>query len=268
MPLTTAPIKVNSREALTRAGADPSDFGITSPPCNFKVPFFNICCQQNRKTSQWTVNVNCYQMAEEGQNTSFYLGPGTYSSGVMLMGGSLTNYVEGKGNRKIYYEINDEIANLNRRAEKEHCDDIRHAYQITLKYVQDKIYEVIKKACKKQKYGKKQLAISTVRNEFIKIANHEKIKKIFRETISKNGYVDLGKFERSLSDLYLETANKTSERDSQGHHFFDVNREQESWSLQSWKGYLASENNKDFRTVIRGRSFRVPGIPTATLIVI
>ncbi len=268
--LAQHPTMVTSRAAL----GDPNDAGVTSPPASFTTPHFSINCQQRH--DGWYASLQVHRHADEGTNTSRYLGVGLYSTDLMFMGGARTNYVPGPNNRRIYVEISSAIADLNRQAELEHCNDIIRAYNLTLVAAQN----ALTNALGGNPYGpflKRPKAMQAIRQAII-AGLHARLQKIFRDAINVDSNVNIQKFSSDLSQLYLNIANITQQRDGQGWHTFLPDNSGESWSGRSWAEYggrkLLPETTrsrlfgeqKDIRKLVQGPHFNVPGTPSAILI--
>lgn len=277
MALVRFPIRVNDIQNLVNAGGDINDMGVTNPPGNFNVPDFNIVCQQTK--NGWSVSIHIIQVASEGTNASYYLGTGLYPSNLMMSGRNITNYSPGPTNRRIYRIVTDDIADLNRKAEEEHCNDIIRAYQITLQAVQNAINKARQDLIKAQKrYDKQDQAMRAALDALVNADSHSRIQNIFRSAINTKYNIDRNKLRNDLSRLYLDIANMTQYRDSQGYHTLNVQRESESWNLRSWaeysryiirpdrlQNYLYGEE-KDIRDVIKSSTFKVPG-PASSIVV-
>jgi len=264
--LATQSIQLSTRGELTAKGGDPSDFGLTNPPSNFQAPTFNIVPMQ-KKGFGWSARLQILQPADEGVNSAYHLGPGTYSIGFMFSNGGLTQYAPGVGNRSIHVEVSQGLSDDSRDAEQEHCADAIHAYGITLGAVQDAL-ERVRNNNPYQWHDKRDKAVRAVRNDIVN-GLHPRLAKIVRDAVNDQGFVNAGQFATQLGALYLAVWGMSQNRDNQGWHFLQPDRRGESWSAWSWAEWAKAKaaqskyigpyvgELKDIRTLMRGPQFSV-----------
>jgi hypothetical protein len=82
MPLVKRPTEIDTLDRLSAVGGNPNDFGVTSPPFGFHAPTFSFNLQQTK--NGWIARIQLTRKADPGTNSSYYLGPGTYGSGLMF----------------------------------------------------------------------------------------------------------------------------------------------------------------------------------------
>ncbi|WP_344272706.1 hypothetical protein [Actinomadura napierensis] len=130
---------------LDRASGFMPDVGSTSNPDNALAPVYEI--GYSPADDQVKAEVVIKQRASEGTNTSIYLRAGIFETNATLavsdleadrrrksearIGSYLTKFKNDSKNR-VYLVMPADLAERNRRAEVEHCDDLVYAYQQTL----------------------------------------------------------------------------------------------------------------------------------------
>jgi len=266
--------ELHTREELNAKGADPMDCGITSPPVHVLAPKFNIVCQQ-RPYRGWSSHVQILQTAYEGDNEAYHLAPGLYATGLMISGGHTTNYVEAPGNRQIFVEIDAAGSMDGRDAEQEHCLDILHAYDITLKAMQDALNKA--KAGGPYQGDKRDQVVRAAKNAIL-TGLHPKLQEIVRTCVIDNWGVNISEFDTKLRKLYLATCDLTQQRDAKNWHTLAPDFGHESGSLWSWTEYASAKlmpsslhaimlgEVKDIRRLLRGPDFSVNTTPSQELI--
>jgi hypothetical protein len=150
MPLKQNADPVDLAALLTSFGSDPaSGFSIhagnTTRPNNAITPAYEIDVVP--AGAQFTASVVMQQRAAEGTNDSFYLRAGVFETNRTLDVGMLeadrksgnvarmASYLgrfENRSANRVYFSMPDDMAERNRRAEVEHCNDLIHAYRQTL----------------------------------------------------------------------------------------------------------------------------------------
>jgi hypothetical protein len=284
--LVQQPTMVSSRPALESGLRVPqdverNDVAVTTRPAFFRTPLFSINCQQrqgNRTARGWFATLQIDRRADEGINIARYLGPGLYSTELMYDAmGNLGPYIAGGGNRRVYVEIDNAMAALNRHAELEHCLDIIRAYSLTLNAAQTAL-DTAQPSNPFGPYDKRDAAMRAVRAAIV-AGLHQRIAAIFRRTIPDMGSVNRPQFEREMSQLYLDTCDQSQQqRDALGFHTFRPDATGESWSVRSWAEYAGRRimreqdrqgvfgEQKDIRRLVRGPNFTVPGPLSAAVI--
>jgi hypothetical protein len=253
----------------------PSDVGVTTEPAGFTVPTFTIDSQN--RSGQWFATLRAGQRATEGNNLSRYLSTGLYRTDLMINpGGNVSNFLSGGKARRVYIEVSSTTADLNRRAEQEHCDDFLLAYRLTLGAVQIAIDRVAGTA--NGPHATLQAAVTAIRGA-VTLGLHARISQVFQNSIDANGNVDAGRLQNELGALYVGLCKRSkTKRDDKGYHHFDIERRWESWSAWSWTEYVAAcllpdmirepmlGEQKDIRSLVSGPSFNVPGPLSAAVI--
>lgn len=266
---------VATRALLTAQGGSPDDFGTTSPPVNFIAPTFTINCVPVN-VNAWSASVQVTQNAHEGDNQAFHLGPGLHSTNLMFWNGSLTNFVAGPGNRRIYVEVSQAIATDSQHAEEEHCRDILRAYDITLRAVQNAVQAAVTGGpyVAASQAGAIQAAKQAIVNGL-----HPRLQAVFQQASLPNGY-NMALLGQGLGRLYLDICDLSQGRDAQGWHYFEPDRTGESWSVWSWTEYAGAKvlpgwahqgvfgEVKDIRKLVRGPHFSVNTTPSNAIIVL
>jgi hypothetical protein len=264
-----------TRDQLTAKGADGNDFGLTTPPVNFVVPRFNIVCQHRPRGQGWSAHVQILQRAHEGHNEAYHLGPGIHSTDRMLAGTSLTNYVPGPGNRRVYVEVSPQAANYSRDAEQEHCADTRHAFNITLGAVQAAL-DAARDNGPYAGYAKHEGAVRAARMA-IRNGLHPRLQTIVDAAIGAWN-VNMISFAHDLGKLYLAMSDQSQDRDNRMWHQLEPDRTGESWSLRSWAEYGSAQvlpsflhtaiagEVKDIRKLVRGPQFQVNVTPSHAVV--
>lgn len=257
--------ELQTREELNAKKADPMDCGITSPPRHALGPKFNIVCQQ-KPFKGWSANVQILQRAYEGDNEAYHLAPGLYATGLMISGGFTSNYVAATGNRQIYVEIDATRSVDGRDAEQEHCRDILHAYDITLKAMQDALDSA--KARGPYVGDNRDKVVRATKNAIL-IGLHPKLQEIVHACVIDNWGVKIPEFEAKLRQLYLNTCDLTQQRDANGWHTLTPDLNNKSGSLWSWTEYASEQlmpsnlhtlilgEVKDIRKLLQGPNFSV-----------
>lgn len=255
--IAAAPVAVDHAGMLA-TGSGPMDMGNTDPVVGDVFPAFNIVTAPNGGAFQATVVKTANAL--EGNNNAVYLQRGIYPSGLMLNAGTLGPFGAGPGNRQVYADLTAANSNLSRMAEQEHLDDLRRAFQITLG-IADGAYD---DAVAHGPYAGAtaplaQAAAEAGINGFI--AARAAILGTAPFTIATN-----------LAALYqAKQALTNTGRDGVGLHTFDIDRINASNTPLAWAMYLLTlvpgVEKKDFREVIPGPNFQVPGPATNALIV-
>ncbi len=146
MPLKTSPDPTDLAGILAAEGlpADTGtgrDAGDTSPAADAAAPAYLVAC--DNADGQFTAKLVITKKAEQGSNTSVYLAAGIYETNSSLylkgvqaenpesVGSNLEQFGPRSSNR-VYLHMPADLADLNRQAELEHCDDLHYAYQQTL----------------------------------------------------------------------------------------------------------------------------------------
>jgi hypothetical protein len=264
---------------MVAAGAAVQDLGVTTPPRQFVTPEFNINPVQARGGA-WSVSVQHLRAAAEGNNTAIYLAPGLHRTGLMMAGGFITHYVAGGGNREIYRQVTEQVSTLSRQAELEHCNDIIHAYAITLQAAETAINGA-RISVAGQRYGSRRQAMAAA---LAALTNGmaAALAQVFRDNVNVDWNVNRHGFQRDLAALYLATANMTQNRDNAGWHTFSLQRAYESWSATSWANYSRYTFRriplvgriegsvygveKDIRDMTMTAPFQVPGPASAVVV--
>jgi hypothetical protein len=108
------------------------------------------------------------------------------------------------------------------RAEIEHCNDWIQAHKITSTAVED-VIRFAKPGLENQVFQNRSDCYKGALEAFVGHSKHDKIAAVFRKSIT-SGDFDPQKFKKAIEDLFLAIGEKTSQRDSQGWHTFDLNR--------------------------------------------
>ncbi|GLY77072.1 hypothetical protein [Actinoallomurus iriomotensis] len=135
---------------LSSQGLDPAtgfmlDVGDTGHPDNFVAPAYRV--ESTQASGQHTAKIVMERRAAEGDNTSIYLRAGVFETNYALstkmladdraegdvasIGSYLTDFASDRTNR-VYLYMSADMAERNRRAEVEHCQDLIYAYEQTL----------------------------------------------------------------------------------------------------------------------------------------
>lgn len=257
MVIPAAPVAVDQTGMLA-AGGGAMDMGNTDPIVGEVIPTYNIVTAPTDGGFQATVVKTAD--AFEGNTNAVYLQRGIYPSGLMLTGGVLGPFAAGPGNRQVYADLLDANSNLSRLAEQEHLDDLRRAFDITLGIADWAFDQAVLHGPYAGASGPlAQAAAETGINNFI--AARAIILGTAPFTIATN-----------LALLYQNKQALTQTgRDGLGFHTFDIDRVNESTSPMAYAMYLLTFlpgiENKDFREVIPGPNFNVPGPASNVLIV-
>ncbi|HEX8407939.1 MAG TPA: hypothetical protein VF883_03675 [Thermoanaerobaculia bacterium] len=278
MALARVPLLCNTRAlfaaGLNPADVSPGDFGITTNPTGYLTPQFTIAAQNG--AGGWTAQIAITRNAHEGTNDARYLGAGFYSTGVMFIGGgALTGYLPGPNNRQIYVEVSAAIANLNRQAEQEHCDDMVRAYDLTLGAAQTALATAV---AGNPYAGATSADAVTAARDAITNGLHARLQAVFNNNIDVNTATVNATFGTALGQLYDDLcALSGTGRDGLGLHTFRP-AGSESWSAWSWIEWGARKTlpvtghnvlfgeNKDIRKLVTAPTFQVPGPATNVLI--
>jgi hypothetical protein len=199
-------------------GSDKKDMGITSQPKGTVPPRLNLVVAQ--KQNEW--KVTCLVIAAtEGTNYAGYLAPGSYPSGLAIhQHGSLGPNDE--QHPEILFVVDTVSSDLSMRAEIEHCNDWIQAHKITSTAVED-VIRFAKPGLENRVFQNRSDCYKGALEAFVGHSKHDKIAAVFRKSIT-SGDFDPQKFKKAIEDLFLAIGEKTSQRDSQGWHTFDLNR--------------------------------------------
>ncbi len=253
--LVAAPTLAATRAALTAAGGDGADMGVTDPPAGFAAPTYNIATHA-ADGGGFTATVAKTGNADEGTNASFYLGPGVHSTGLMIANGALTNYVAGPGNKEIYGEVTNAIANNSRDAEQEHVDDHQRAFDITLDAAEDAIDDGVAQS----PHGPAltaPLAQAAAEGYMDGRVTH------YTGLLGANNF----QITANLGNLYTNKVNMTQQRDAQLWHHFRPNTAAQSTSPAAWLHWAMSLGAHDVRVIQQHPAFSVGATASAALIV-
>jgi hypothetical protein len=254
------PMQVHTRLQLMQAGGDPSDVGITSPPANTVTPAFTIATQN--AGGGWVATVAVTRPAAEGTNQSCYLAPGHYPTGLMFSGQFITMYAAGGSNKEVIGEVSQNVSNLSMQAETEHCNDIVHAYDITLGAVQ----QALTNAAGHHYPAGSQAGAVTQALTALRAGLHARLAALFTNAVDANaGAVDNNRFTNELLALFNQMHQMTQQRDQHGWHTFRPDASGGSWSIPSWTAWWGNEP-KDYRAIVPGQQFQVPG-PASNVVV-
>lgn len=255
--IAAAPVAVDQAGMLA-TGSGPMDMGNTDPIAGDILPAYNIVTAPGGGGFQATVvkTTNAF----EGNSNAVYLQRGIYPSGLMLTAGVLGPFAAGPGNKQVYADLSAANSTLSRMAEQEHLDDLRRAFQITLG-IADWAYDqaVLHGPYAGATVPLAQAAAETGINNFI--AARALVLGTAPFTIATN-----------LAALYqAKQALTNTGRDGLGFHTFDIDRINTSNSPLAWAMYLVSlvpfVEKKDFREVVPGPNFNVPGPASNALVV-
>ncbi|EEO27991.2 hypothetical protein [Oxalobacter paraformigenes] len=269
--LTREPVAVRDHTAFCRRpGVRKKDLGETTRPTGAQMTRFRIDAgayrvRGRRGKSLYLPEIKVEEACSSGHNESFYLPKGWYSSGQMCIGGFFGDFMPVPGEREIRYYISREISEQGRQAEREHCEDIVHAYEITLLAAE----QVIR--CAKTFFERRRIpvtfeaAMRQVYEKLVREAPHEKIRRIFRECINpKTGEVR-SLFGTRMRELYLATADRTLKRDEEQWHTF---RYDETEYRPRWYEFGYKTDRYDYRMMKQPlkRESGMPSPSTASLI--
>nr|DAI44621.1 MAG TPA: hypothetical protein [Caudoviricetes sp.] len=227
MGLVREPVAVRDHAAFCRRpGVRKRDLGETTRPKDSYMTCFSIgaieCFVRNgkRRKRLYCPKIEIKKKCFSGHNESFYLPVGWYSSGQMCVDGFFGNFMQEAGAREIRYYISREISEQSRQAEREHCNDIIRAYEITLLAAEQTIVRVGEFFKQKRNPVAFEESIRQAYKKLMENASHEKIREIFRECIDlKSGKID-SSFRTRMNELYLVTADRTLKRDEDQWHTF------------------------------------------------
>jgi hypothetical protein len=178
------------------AGATKGAAGFTDWPAGYKAPDFDFNTTIRRNTSRPTyLNTNNTSSptkktaAFEGASRSLFTAPGKYATG------------DKENGKDVFWNFSQQISDLVKVGEQEHCDDFAEAYRISLKEADDVLNANI--------YGK----------TFGPSPTPEKAEKLVRDTIaSKLTHPQLGSDKAQWATKYYDLFNKTSTRDTSAWH--------------------------------------------------
>ena len=269
--LTREPVAVRDHAAFCRRpDVRKRDLGETTRPTGSHMTRFRIGAgayrvRGRRGKSLYLPEIKIEEACSSGHNESFYLPKGWYSSGQMCIGGFFGDFMPGPGAREIQYYISREISGQGRQAEREHCEDIFHAYEITLLAAEKTILGVKTFFERRRILMTFETAIRQVYEKLVQEAPHEKIRRIFRECIDpKTGKVR-SSFGTRMRELYLETADRTLKRDEEQWHTF---RYDETEYRPGWYEFGYKTGRYDYRIMKQPlkRESGMPSPSTASLI--
>jgi len=188
--LVRTPTQCALRDIYVGEGKDPATFtsviaGATQKPTGFVVPGYQIMERKSvaatrvslygklgvlnpgqqpgsGSTDRYEAQLIVTRRANEGNNTSVYLGKGVYETNYTFDReeyakakkdqdfpvsslGNMANWLtrwENESQPRVYFVMPDEIAEMNRLAETEHCDDMILAYQLTLRALERAVDDV------------------------------------------------------------------------------------------------------------------------------
>ncbi len=252
MALARNPEKITDQQEIIRLGGSRLSPGITTPATGFRVGKFCLQCQEKPKYGGWIPRIVLREESYEGYNRSVNLVKGVYPTGQMYDSdaGGRTDFVRGGRNREIYMIIDQEVSQQSYCSEQEHCDDIRYAYELTLKAM-DRAVRVARgklsaEVRRLKSFQTKKEAIRKAKGLLIECCPYNVLKTIVRETILADGTVT-GAYEQKMVALFRNTAKKSQLRDSEGWHTFVVSdTEYRPW-FSSCRGY--DIGNHDYRKI-------------------
>lgn len=143
---------------LNRAGGDPADdpsrdMGSTSPVINSRAPRYQVHTSPVDGGGV-IAKITLAQTAYQGDNVSYYLKAGEHHTGYYWGRGDymdaaaphnrLVGAHHSLAHEHVYMVVSSTMANLSRRAEQEHLDDFRRAFQLSLQAAEDAIRAVIR----------------------------------------------------------------------------------------------------------------------------
>lgn len=255
--IALAPTAVNHAGILASGGV-PMDMGVTQPVANEVVPTYNININYNERNQNYEAAVVINQQAFEGNSNAVYRQREIFPTGLMLVNGGLGGFAAGGANRQVYADLSAANSNSSRLAEQEHLDDLRRAFQITLGIAE---WAYTQAAGLNPYIGITNLQARTAAEQSIN--NFINARAISLGTAPFN-------ITTNLAFLYQQKQNMTQNRDNLGWHTFDIDRVNQSQSLlarsMSLWSLLPGVEKKDFRQVVPGLHFQVPG-PTSNLVV-
>ena len=267
MVLARNPERITDQQEIIRLGGSRLSPGITTPATGFRVGKFCLRCQKASGCEGWIPRIVLQEESDEGYNRSVNLVKGVYPTGQMYDSdaGGRTDWVRGGRNREIYMIIDQEVSQQSYRSEQEHCDDIRHACELTLKtmdrVVRDAMGRLAAEVRRLKSFQTKREAIRKAKGLLIECCPHDVLKRIVGETILADGTVT-GTYEQKMADLYRNTAKKSQLRDSEGWHTFDVSdTEYRPW-FSSCRGY--DMGNHDYRKIALPLKIRRKETPPST----
>jgi hypothetical protein len=170
--LARTPTATNMRTLIDLRGGDPADevqgtIGRTSEPEDARAPEYQVEYEETeevppRHMARLTITAGPF----EGNSTSHYLQAGVYetnysfnaaeyerdrkASALENIRNYLMPYALGTGGvrtNRVYFVITAEIAELNRYAEQEHCNDHLYAYEQSLAFIHAKLRAVAGRRC-------------------------------------------------------------------------------------------------------------------------
>ncbi|MDL4817657.1 hypothetical protein [Actinomadura opuntiae] len=226
MPLKQNPDPVGHAGILAAEQLDPArgwlrDAGSTSPPAGAEAPDYEIVCAPEGDHFQGRLTIRRH--ASSGTNTAVYLQAGVYETNASLdlvtledhrkkgMMAGIGNYMVefgGHSQNRVHLYMSPEMAELSRRAELEHCDDLVYAYQQTLETLELALVSV-------SSAGPVTGATSD--------QARAKVAAAIRAAIPPQR-AGLGIDPPAWLAEYERLCAKTRERDDNGWHFFDLER--------------------------------------------
>lgn len=208
MALVANPVMVTDHSRIySRPNADRWDQGYTTRPTAYAAPDFRI--RIDDREDHCTVSIDRLRLCVPGNNESCYLAPGMYLTRLMSAGGGL--YPLARGEREIRMIVSEEIAQQSRRAEKEHCDDMIRAYNITLLSMYNALRSVSEQLAR-ERFFSHRAAVDAVKERLGRASAHERIARIFMGGIEADGTVN-GRFKTEAEKLYNDVIGLTGQRD-------------------------------------------------------
>lgn len=226
MPLKQNPDPVDHAGILTAEQLDPAsgwlrDAGSTSPPAGAEAPDYEIVVTP--KGDRFEAKLVMRRRASPGTNNAVYLKAGVYETNTTLdlvtleshrkkkmalgLGSYMTDFGKSSQNR-VYLYMPQDMAELSRRAELEHCDDLVYAYQQTLETLDLALVSVA---------SADPVTAATSDEARTKVAT------AIRAAIPQRR-ANLGIDPQPWLAEYERLCAKTRDRDTNEWHFFDVER--------------------------------------------
>jgi|GEM_PF-6590117 len=256
--IAAAPVAVDQAGMLAAGGVN-MDMGNTDPVTGHILPAYNIVTAPDG-AGGFQATVNKTADAFEGNSNAVYLQRGIFPSGLMLTAGILGPFAAGPANRQVYADLSAVNSNLSRLAEQEHLDDLRRAFQITLD-IADWAFD---QAVLNGPYAGATAPLAQAAAE-AGIDNFIAARAAILGTAPFTTATD-------LTALYqAKQALTHTGRDSLGFHTFNIDRINVSNSPLAKAMRLLTlipfVEKKDFREVIPGPNFNVPGPASNVLVV-
>jgi hypothetical protein len=224
MPLKQDPDPVDHAGILATEQLGPArgwlrNAGSTSPPAGAEAPDYEIV--STPKGDRFEAKLVVRRRASPGTNSAVYLKAGVYETNATLdfvtleshrkqkMALGLGSYMADFGNssqNRVYLYMPQEMAELSRRAELEHCDDLIYAYQQTLETLDLALVSVA---------SADPVTAATSDEARMKVTT------AIRAAIPQRR-ANLGIDPGAWSTEYGRLCAKTRDRDTNNWHFFDV----------------------------------------------